>query len=348
MVVSPVRTASGGLPGMSANGRPPAPPFDLSTRFQLVPLAGITRPTGGGLSPAVQIPTFGLLGGILLIIRGTVGGTVGTVNALGMASIIKRVTLVLNSGTVVCSVSGAGYHYLYRDQLDAGYIDVVGQSNGRSAVTATGAILDMYIPLQVNLRDPIGLLLLQNRQTILSLQVEWEADTTVTSTGTFSGFTATPYLMTYSVPPDPMSLPPLRYIHQVLEDSQAISGAGSFPYNIPRGNTYMRIMHGCGIGVSGSDLFTTADLRVNQSNYIFQQLTPSALDMMFRLMHGRARPPGLITFDFLGTSGLGSYGTTRDLYDSNRTTDFQSVVAITGAATLYTVREQLVDLRQVS
>ena len=342
VAVAPARNPAGAV--MGNGGPPPAPPFDQSTRLSLVKLAAITRPVGGGISPGLQLPTNGLLGGLLLKITGTIGGTVGAVNPLGFSSIVKRVTLTLNSGTVVFSMSGPGYHYIYRDWLDAGYVDCLGQSNGRTAITATGAVLDMYIPMQVNLRDPIGLLLLQNRQTTLTLGIEWEADVTVTATGTFTSFQAVPYLLNYSVPPNPASLPPLRYIHQVLEDSRSQAAAGTITYDIPRGNTYMRIGHGCGIAVAGADSFTVAQLRVNQSNYIWNSDIGSQ-DMMFRILHGRARPPGVILYDFLGTSGLGSYGTTRDLYDSNRTTDFQSVVDPTGALTFYTVREQLVDLK---
>lgn len=343
MVVSPGVMASGGpLPNGNGGGQA-APPFDKSTRLSLVPLAAIARPTGGGASPEVQLPSYGLLGGILLEIRGTIGGTVGAVSALGMASIIRRVTLRLNSGTVVWSLTGPDYHYLYRDQIDAGYVDVCGQTNARDAVTATGAVLDMVIPLQVNLRDPIGLLLLQNRQTILTLIVEWEADTTVTATGTFTGFTAVPKLLTYSVPPDPRSLPPLRFIHQVVDESKVLSGAGDDVYDVPRANTYINIVQGTGIGATGADSWTRSFLRVNQSSYIMD-FAPRTQDQLFYYLHGRARELGMIAYPFMATSGLGMYGTTRDLYDSSRVTDLQIVTTVTGALTRYTVREQMVDL----
>lgn len=343
MVVSPARMPNGAVAGQQPGGNQ-APPFDKSTRLSLVPLASIARPTGGGPSPEVQLPSNGLLAGVLLEIRGTVGGTVGTVNALGMASIIKRVTFRLNSGTVVWSLTGPNYHYLYRDFIDAGYADVVGQDNARNAVTATGAVLDMVIPFMVNLRDPIGLLLLQNRQTILTMVIEWEADANVTSTGTFTSFTVQPNLMVFSVPPNPASLPPLRYIHQVVDESRVIAGAGDVTYDVPRANTYLRILHGAGVGASAADSWSRTFLRVNQSSYIFDNKGPNTQDVMFRYLHGRARSLGQIAFDFLGTSGLGNYGTTRDLYDSSRVTDIQTVTTVTGALTFYTVREQMVDL----
>lgn len=342
MVVSPARTPSGAVAGNGQNGNN-APPFDRSTRLSMVPIASMARPVGGGSSPEVQLPSNGLLGGLLLEIRGTIGGTVGAVSALGMASIVKRVTLRLNSGTVVWSLTGPDYHYLYKDWIDAGFVDVAGQDNSRDPVTATGAILDMVIPLQVNLRDPIGMLLLQNRQTILTLIVEWEADTVVTATGTFTGFTCVPMLLTYSVPPNPGSLPPLRYIHQVVDESKVLSGAGDDVYDVPRANTYLNIIQGTGIGATGADSWSRSFLRVNQSSYIMD-FVPNKQDMLFRYLHGRARELGMIAYPFLATSGLGAYGTTRDLYDSSRVTDLQIVTTVTGALTRYTVREQMVDL----
>lgn len=347
MVFNPVRPMGAVPNGVSMNGNePPPPPFEASTRLSRIKLASIPRPAGGGLSPDVELPTYGLLGAVLLQIRGTIGGTVGAVNAMGMSSIIQRITFRLNSGTVVWSLTGPNYHLLYRDTIDSGYIDVVGHTNARDAVTATAAVLDMVVPIMVNMRDPIGILLLQNRQTVLTLSVEWAADTVVTATGTFSNFAVTPFLLNFSVPPNPLSLPPLRWIHQVVDEARVMSGAGEFTYDIPRGNTYMGIMHGVGIGATGADSWNTARLRVNQSNYIFDD-TPASQEMMFRWQRGRARELGAIYWDFATTSGLGKYGTTRDLYDSNRTTDFQSVVDVTTGLTVQTVREQLIDLNAV-
>jgi hypothetical protein len=343
--VAAPRNPAGGVNG--AGNLPPAPPFDRATRLSFVRLADIVRPVGGGFSPSVQLPTNGLLAGLHLVIRGTIGGTVGAVSALGMAAIIRRVTLRLNSGSVIWSMTGPNYHYLYRPTIDSGYIDVLGHTNATAAVTATGAILDMIIPLMVNERDPIGLLLLQNRQTTLSLDVEWEADTNVTATGTFAGFAVSPQLLVFSVPPDPRSLPPLRWLHVVTDESLVQGGAGDVTYNVPRGNTYEMVIHGAGLAAAGgADSWSRAVMRVNQTSYIFD-FTPNMMDVFYRRQFGRARNPGAIYFDFITTSGLGKYGTTRDLYDSNRTTDFQTVVTVTGALTFYTVREQLIDLDQM-
>lgn len=348
MAVAPNMPVLVGPQGGGPNGRgPAAPPFDRATRLSFVPLAAINRPAGGGLSPGIELPTNGLLAGLHLSIRGTVGGTVGAVNAAGFASIVRNVVLKLNSGTVVWSMGGIAYHYLYRDGIDSAYVDVVSQTNARDPVTAIATILDMVIPLMVNERDPIGLLLLQNRQTVLTLEIEWETDANVTATGTFTSFQVIPTLLSFSVPVNPASNPPLRWLHVVTAEQRSIAGAGQVTYDVPRGNTYMRIIHGAGIAASGADSWTRAALRVNQTQYLMD-FTPLSMEMFFRRQTGRARELGMILFDFITTSGLGMYGTTRDLYNSRRTTDMQTVIDVSGAITLYTVREQLIDLRQVA
>jgi hypothetical protein len=351
MVVAPNvmgPNASSNRPGVTTvgggNGQGAPPTFDQATRLSLFPLAAMARPAGGGFSPEVELPSYGLLAGLLLEIRGTVNGTVGTPNPLGMASIIKRVTLRLNTGTVVFSLTGPDYHYLWRPTIDSGYIDVAGQGNAYDPVTATGAILDMVIPLTANLRDPVGILLLQNRQVTLTLQVEWEADANIGSTATYSGFSVIPSLMMFSVPPQPGSLPwdGMRFVKQVVDESRVIAGAGDDVYDVPRPNVYVNIIVGAGMNATGADSWTRSFLRVNQTSYLMD-FTPNKQDILYRYLKGRARELGTIHYPFLATSGLGAYGTPRDLYNTANVTNVQIVTTVTGALTRYLVREQLVD-----
>ena len=318
--------------------------FVANTRRKVVQIPTQTRPAGGGTT-SINLPKTGLLAGIFLAIRGTVGGTVTTANPLGFSSIINRVRLTLNSGIDIFNVSGPGYNYLLREVLESEYIDISGQNNARSAVTAAAFNLDMFIPVAINMRDPLGLILLQNEQTLLTLNIDWNADTNVVLTGggTITA-TAVPYIELFTVPVDPQDFPPINIIHQILEDQQAISGAQDWVYNWPRGNTYLQVLHGVGIGAAGADGFNKAQIRVNQSDYL-QSTDVPFLDLEFRRVRGRARPAGGIFFDLLGTSGIGNYGLTRDVFNSSLVTDLASVITTTGAYTAYDVRRQLVVLQ---
>jgi len=317
-------------------------PFNGNTRQKFIPLDTMPKPTGGGIVSR-QLPKTGFLGRLWLRISGTVAGSLSAPNALGMASVVRRVRLAANSGIDIFSVSGAGYHYLLREIIDVGYVDPFGQSNARSAVTATTFNLDMVIPIMLNLKDPLGLLMLQNEQTILTLTVEFEADATV-ATGATVMANVYPRMELFTVPPDKKDWPPLGTIHQILEDTQTVAAAGDFVYNVPRGNTVLQLAHGLGIGASGADGFNLYRLRAQQSEYLYQA-APADLDMEQRFYRGRARPAGAILVDWLATSGLGVYGLTRDAFDTSKVTDFASIITASGAGTLYTVRRQLVGLR---
>ena len=106
----------------------------------------------------------------------------------------------------------------------------------------------------------------------------------------------------------------------------------------------MQVLHGIGIGAAGTDGFNKAQIRVNQSDYL-QSTDVPFLDLEFRRLRGRARPAGAVFFDLLGTSGIGNYGLTRDVFNSSLVTDLASVITTTGAYTAYDVRRQLVVLQ---
>jgi hypothetical protein len=48
--------------------------------------------------------------------------------------------------------------------------------------------------------------------------------------------------------------------------------------------------------------------------------------------------------DMVASSGLGYYGSLRDVFNSALVTDVESVITATGAGTLHTVRRQIVQL----
>lgn len=314
--------------------------FDSATRRKIVPMTIQNKPTGGG-TVRWTLPRTGLLARVHLGIRGTVAGLSGGPNALGLASIIRRVRLTANSGIDIFNISGAGYHYLFRtmNELES---DIVPQSNARSAVANGSFNLDMVIPVQVNQRDPLGLIMLQSEQTMLELSIDFEADGTV-GTGTTVTCTVTPWLELFTVPVDQADWPPLNMIHQVLEDAQAVPAAGEFAYNWPRGNTYLQLIHGLGIGVPGADAFTRYQLRVNQSEFLMD-VTPMFLDIERNFSTLSTRIPGTIPVDLAGSAGLGMYDKMRDTINSQMVTDLASVIQASGAGTLYTVRRQLVTL----
>lgn len=358
MAVSLAPSSASGVQGAAAPVGATPPPFVLATRLKQIPYGNLI-PAGSVPAAAttwnLQLPKTGFLALVLLSIRGSLTGTLTAPNALGFASVISRVKLTANSGVDLVSLSGAGYFFLLSEVLESEYFNVaLGVTNtlinARSPVTAAAFTLDMVIPIMINLRDPIGLLLLQNEQSIITLSMDTIAPTAAATGATYSSLTANPYLHLFTVPPNPQSWPRLDLVHSIIEEQQTVTGLGDFAYNLPRGNVYLQLLQGLGIAATATDSWSTTQgvvvykWRVNQSDFIVQAST-DYMDMIHRYYRGRARPlGGIYVIDQLASSGLGNYGLARDLFNSALVTDCATVLTVGITGTMFIVRRQLISL----
>ena len=189
--------------------------------------------------------------------------------------------------------------------------------------------------------------MLQTNQTLVTLNTTFLADTSV-ATGATVNCTITPYVYWFTVPANQKDWPNLGLAHQILEDQQTISQtSGLYTYYWQRGNVYLQTMHGYGMGSSGSDLFSHSQLRVNQSDYIYDSDTPEYTienNMFTILPTGSTRLPGTFGYNLIGTSGFGAFDNSRDTIDSSQLTDLATVMTVTNSGTLYTARRQLVPI----
>lgn len=315
--------------------------FDRNTRLRQMVQPAQTKSASGQLL-TWQLTKTGLLARIYLIITGTVSGTITLPNALGMASIVRNVSLAVNGGQNLFSMSGAGYHYIYRNFQNI-YFDPFPASNARAVVSATTFDVSFLIDVQVNQSDPVGLIMLQNEQTVLTLSVQFEVDNPTVGTGATVAATVTPIVEYFSVPPDPRDLPPLGVVHQVIEDQVAVPSTANVTYTWQRGNTYLQVLHGLGIAQAGADGWTQAILRANGTDYV-ETISPTLAGVVYAMNHPAARIAGVLPIDLMGSSGLGAFGKARDFIDSSRLTDLATVITPTGAGTLYTIRRMLAPL----
>lgn len=322
---------------------PQAPSFDTSTRLRSIRLAVLNRPVGGGLA-SIDMPKVGILRQLYLNISGAVAGTLTVPNAFGFSSIIQSCRLTVNSGQDIWNVSGPGYHWLVRDNLDLHVQDPNPETNGRTAVSATTYDVSMIIPVALNARDETGLFMLQNETTTVTLLLNWEADATVATGATVTG-TCEVCMEFFEVPSNPASWPMFNIINQYIEDRTALTGAGDITYNIQRGNTLVQVLH-----LTQGTTWSRALLRAQQSSYVYDE-NPGSLEKKYNFFRGRqaALSGGAITgravrviWDLAGTDGFGEYGSVRDLIDSSKLTDLASVITVAGAGNLVTVRHQLV------
>lgn len=327
-------------------GQPQRPPdFEGHTRQKFAKLNVIPKPTGGG-PVTIELPKTGIIARLWLNMSITTAGTITTQNALGACSAIRRVKLYTNANIEVFNLSGAGYFYLLNNFQELGGISGrMPQSQGNSTlVTATTYNLDMVIPVGINLKDTTGMLGLQSEQLTMYLTIEWEADGNVilTGGGTLTG-TCQPYMEFFATPPDEYDRPPLDTVHQIVEDQYAVAATGDYPITPVRGNIYLSTLIGYGINAAPADNWNRVILRVNQ-NDVIEDVTPGLKTMLVGYRNNITRGLGVVPFDFLGSDGFGSYGSSRDFINTQKLTDLQIILTTTATGTLYLVRRMLFPL----
>jgi hypothetical protein len=320
-----------------------------------------------------DLPKAGLLSRLFVTVVGTMTVTPGTGTAVlserRAFNLIKRVRLIANSGASIFDVSGYGT-YLINTLLrkDAtpndSFIDEGYKAEIYSAGVASGANawkFGLEIPIAINERDPIGLILLQNNATQLTLEIEFNpefgvngviAPVVVTGNAVSSFAGKVDVMMEYfTVPRNKEDYPSLNVIHQWLEQQDAIASAGAWAKSLLRGNTYMRMIH----YVTLNNLLDTANvekLRVlyNQSEvpYIINKLPQLFIQ---RARYGRDLPKGTFVHDWYMSSGQVSLGTSRDFINSANVTEFQSEITLASGASvpagtsfINTITEQLIKI----
>jgi len=346
-------------------------PFLTATRLNKRRIAQLAYDGGNRIS--YDLPATGLAANLYIRFKGSMVSTPGDGSITLKANqqgkpfgILDRVQLTANSGTDIVNTTGFGL-YLRSLMTDNGYPDIaaanmVEAESGNpvyqwpTSFTGTQNVeFTLKVPIVNNDRDLIGLIMLQNKETLLTLQLDFAAieslftltsDAAVTLTGNVT--------LTYeyfSVPEDVKDYPDLSIVHTLIEDRVPIDGVGDLQYIVPRGNVYMRLLHRVILNDSpaGYDDVERLTLQFNQTD------TPYFIDGHDVLVTQRERykrdlPKGVYAWDwtYQGQAGLGG---SRDLINSRAITDFLSIIKIATSATLgtnnnrlLTVREQLVPL----
>ena len=100
--------------------------------------------------------------------------------------------------------------------------------------------------------------------------------------------------------------------------------------------------------------YTQARLRTQQSIYLADH-APNDQRAIFNNLNNQGRDLNLVGtavtgfnnrvfWDLMGTDGLGSFGTVRDVINSAALTDLASIITATGVGTLFSIRRQLIYL----
>lgn len=344
--------------------------FQMYTRQHKQSMAPISAADSG--SYQIPLPKSRLLSKVWLLVEGTLtlthaSGTALTPGTFGPANYIKNVELSLNNGFSPFQISGKDL-YLYNLLKDHGNMttfvsgtvaeatasramNVMGTASA-SGGTANPFRILLELPLTVNDRDPQGLILLQNPDTVVNCNVTLGSATDFTSAATgftmaTSSVTITPILETFSIPAIKEAQPDLGILKIVNTKTQTISGAGQQVMALPVGLNYRKmilVVEDSSGGEADSDLTTDIELIVNQTEI------PYRVDHKFLAaensqMYGRTLPAGVFVFDF-SYQGLANYGGVRDMIDTERISEFWLRLTAAAAGNMRVIYECLARLSQ--
>jgi hypothetical protein len=155
----------------------------------------------------------------------------------------------------------------------------------------------------------------------------------------------------YQVPEEGIDFPNLAFTKTVLEDIQALSaGTGDNTYNFVTGNVLTKMIHEMSNIVSTNrqpiDPTTVSNFQLQyaqvQKPYV---INPDIQLFRQRMLYGSDLPPGVYVHELSEALGLPEMPTTRDVLNTSRLTDLQSILTLSGVTLstgqLRTIRVQL-------
>lgn len=344
----------------------PVLPFEDATRKVRNPMSTLTYAPGAGGVQRVQadIPPSGLLARLYCHVTATntivLGGGTAALDWSGPWSSITKIRTVSPGGLEQFSLSGfAAYlqNTIERYSFVPEEARVTAAPSHFAARVYTAGVASgantwefgFVIPVALNEREAIGLLLMQNSSSAFQLVFEYisamysttagQAPVLVTgaATAAISGGTITVVPETFTVPDDPgVPLPPADYAHTYREYYKAIASVGAdLDVPLTDQHRFISILH----HVVMNNQPNSADvdfLKLQYSSSFVPYIVPNRVQLELQhKAYGRALPNGVFVHDFMN-QGLVNYGTARDWVDGSRVSDLRSFLTVASTATLGT------------
>ncbi|MEK5036409.1 cytoplasmic protein [Paenibacillus sp. FSL R7-0302] len=330
--------------------------------------APMSTGSGAALGDSVQfdVPKVRLTSRIRMMITGDLKVTHATATSFvpqpfAPYNLIRRVSVDLNNGFSPFTVTGQELymHSLIRDNAQV----LQRQDSGRGKVvmgrtsSASGATNQLSfvvdLPLTLNDRDPVGLIVSQNPETTLTVKVDFVDDGKVildNPTGygvTLTNLKIVPLVESFSIPSLSEAFPDVSVLKLVQASREAIPGAGQMHVSLPRGYTYRKIIFlvtdANGKGVADADLAGNIEIVLNQADIPYR-LPANHLAAINHEQFGVTLPQGVYAFDF-SYQGISNLGGARDYFDTEKLTEFWLRFNAPAAGQITVVYEMLSRLR---
>ena len=319
--------------------------FAMSTRQNYQMLAKETASTGAR-TVQFQLPKARLLSKLMVRVDAKVKVAHASKTSIATDEytpykVVRRIALDLNNGFSPFVFSGE--QCAMYNAIDKHGDKVYEKSNYRN-VEKTGTFTAgqdgvdnnvsfiMELPVTLNGRDPIGLILLQNDQTNVTLTVDIANGVDMFDNVDTTGYTVdlhdisvVPCLETFSIPANANAYPDLSVIKLVNGRSESMASAGQQVVKLSTGTIYrkliMQVVDEDGKPMSIENITSNIELVFNQAD-INYSISPDMLKAVNTRELGFELPEGMYVFDFSAGGNITNYGGTRDYIDTEKLTEF--------------------------
>ena len=323
--------------------------------------------TQGATTVSFEIPKARLLSKIWLEIDYKFklkSSTVSSVNTSKLTPYapIRRISLDLNNGWSPYVLDGKSYavlagmrqqsHVVYpQSESEKGFCYCPETLSVSSAGASNTMRTTIELPLCLNDRDPIGIILAQSPETLIEVKVDFEPESSMIPlddgvTLEVEEITVQPIVETFSIPAVQEAFPDISVVKLCTSRTEMFAGNGQNLIDLVTGTIYRKIAFIIedldGNPFSDDDITSNIDLIFNTAdvNYsIPAKLIRHKNEMQF----GEEQPKGVYIFDF-SDNGIPNYGGTRDYIDSTKLTMFQVRFNSNKAGRIRIVSENLARL----
>lgn len=295
--------------------------FAMATRQNMQMLATQTV-TSTPNTVQFTLPKARLLAGLYVHIKATFpDGTTIPNKPLDLPKLIRRISLDLNNGFAPFVVSGvecAAYNIVDRNTKNV--IDNWLCTRGTDVID-----YNYHLPVTTNPRDPIGLILLQNDQTNVTLNIDL-------GLASECGCDKEPVKVeimvmaeTFSIPANASAYPDLSVLKLVNGRKDSLPSEGQQVIKLATGTIYRKLIFMLtdenGNAMKDTDISSNIELVFNQAD-INYSINAKMLRELNAKQFGCYLPEGMFVFDFSNSGGLPNLGGTRDFIDSANLTEF--------------------------
>lgn len=315
--------------------------FGAATR-QHVQMLGMQEVSGGAQTLSFRVPKARIMQGVKLLVNGCVavsGSGSGTyaVKPLDPYRAIRRLSIDFNNGfmPVVCSgeeMALVNMLYPNPEMIVAGEKGTLATVDSKNWSLSNGTehnfsfMLD--VPLTINYRDPVGLVLAQNAETNIDITIDIDTVANMITlpegvTADFKFIKVIPAIMSYSIPADTRAMPDMSVL-KIVDSRKEQFSAGQNYIKLPVGMIYRKLIfkfeNEDGSPFDLADINSNIELVLNTADIPYS-INPQMLKAMNTMQSGMEYPDGCLYFSF-DFQGINGYGGSRDYIDAERITEF--------------------------